>query len=137
MYVCFFILKKIFISNIIELFFPFFFLRPPEENRQTMLEKQIDMALSMNYEKVRDLFNSFDNFHNGTITTNDLRSIIEDLMDYTLKPDEYYQLIKQIPIDENGRIKYKEYLKQVLDRALHLQEQPERSSKYYFFLNLI
>jgi Ca2+-binding EF-hand superfamily protein len=80
----------------------------------------------MNYERVRDLLNRLDISHHETISANEIRSIIEDLIDYTLKPDEYYQLLKQIPMDENGRVKYKEYLKQVLDRALSLQEQPQQ-----------
>ncbi|CAF4595974.1 unnamed protein product [Rotaria sp. Silwood2] len=102
---------------------------PHEETRQTSLERQIDNALSMNYEQVRDLFNRFDNLHNGTINANDLRSIIEDFIEYTLKPDEYYQLLKQIPIDDNGKIKYKEYLKQVLDRTLYLQEEQQQQQQ--------
>lgn len=91
----------------------------------------------MNYERVRDLFNRLDTLKNGTISTNDLRLIIEDFIDYTLKPDEFYHLIKQIPIDENGRVIYKDYLKQVLDRTLILQEQNHRKLLKFivFFLN--
>ncbi len=106
-------------------FFILGFFRPPEETRQSALERQIDSALSMNYERVRDLLNRLDISHSGTISANEIRSIIEDLIDYTLKPDEYYQLLKQIPMDENGRIKYKEYFKQILDRTLHLQEKQQ------------
>ncbi|CAF3658026.1 unnamed protein product [Rotaria sp. Silwood1] len=102
---------------------------PPEETRQTSLERQIDNALSMNYEQVRDLFYRLDNLHNGTINSNELRSIIEDFIEYTLKPDEYYQLLKKIPTDDNGKIKYKEYLKQVLDRTLYLQEQEQQEQQ--------
>lgn len=83
----------------------------------------------MNYERVRDLLNRLDMSHHGTVSANEMRSIIEDLIDYTLKPDEYYQLLKQIPMDEHGRVKYKEYLKQVLDRALHSQEQQQKTSR--------
>ncbi len=101
------------------------FFRPPEETRQGALERQIDSALSMNYERVRDLLNRLDISHSGAISANEIRSIIEDLIDYTLKPDEYYQLLKQIPMDENGRVKYKEYFKQILDRTLHLQEKQQ------------
>jgi len=79
----------------------------------------------MNYERVRDIINRLDISHNGIISANEIRSIIEDLIDYTLKADEYYQLLKRIPMDEHGRVKYKEYLKQVLDRTLHLQEQQQ------------
>jgi Ca2+-binding EF-hand superfamily protein len=81
----------------------------------------------MNYERVRDLINRLDVSHHGRISANEIRSIIEDLINYTLKPDEYYQLLKQIPMDEHGRIIYKEYLKQVLDRTLSLQEQQKPS----------
>ncbi|CAF2140370.1 unnamed protein product [Rotaria magnacalcarata] len=101
---------------------------PAEDTRQTSLEKQIDYALSMNYEQVRDLFYNFDVSNSGTVSANELRSIIEDFINYILKPDEYHQLLKQIPMDENRRVKYKEYLKQVLDRTLHLQEQEQQKS---------
>lgn len=113
-----------------------FLNRPSEENRQASLERQIDFALSMNYEHVRNLFNKIDLSNSGTISTNELRSIVEDLIQYTLKPDEYYQLLKQIPMDENKRIKYKEYLKQVLDRTLYLQEQQNKILKFYFYFIL-
>jgi hypothetical protein len=112
----------------------FEFYRAPEESRQISLERQIDHALSMNYERIRDLLNRLDISHHGTVSANELRSIIEDLIEYTLKPDEYYQLLKQIPMNEHGRVKYKEYLKQVLDRTLYLQEQQQqKSSKYIFY----
>jgi Ca2+-binding EF-hand superfamily protein len=83
----------------------------------------------MNYERVRDLLKHLDTSYHGTVSVNEIRSIIEDLIDYTLKPDEYYQLLKQIPIDEHGRVKYKEYLKQVLDRALSSQEQQQQQQQ--------
>lgn len=107
----------------ISLVFLHLFNRPAEESRQTALERQIDLSLSMNYERVRDLIRRLDSSNHGTISANEMRSIIEDLIDYTLKPDEYYQLLKSIPMNEHGRIKYKEYLKQVLDRTLSRQEQ--------------
>lgn len=97
--------------------------RPAEESRQTALERQIDLTLSMNYERVRDLIRRLDPANNGTISANEIRSIIEDLIEYTLKADEYYQLLHSIPMNEHGRVKYKEYLKQVLDRTLSRQEQ--------------
>ena len=77
----------------------------------------------MNYERVRDLIRRLDPSNSGTISANEIRSIIEDLIEYTLRPDEYYQLLQSIPINEHGRIKYKEYLKQLLDRTLSRQEQ--------------
>jgi Ca2+-binding EF-hand superfamily protein len=86
----------------------------------------------MNYERVRDLLNRLDICHNGRISANEIRSIVEDLIEYPLKADEYYQLLKQIPMDENGRVIYKEYLKEVLDRTLYFQEQQQKSSKYLF-----
>ena len=101
----------------------FYVFRPAEETRQGTLERQIDLTLSRNYERVRDLLNRLDISRSGAVSANELRSIIEDLIDYTLKPDEYYQLLKQIPMDEHGRVKYKEYLNQVLDRSLELQER--------------
>ena len=118
--------------------FLFFFVRPAEETRQTALERQIDLSLSMNYERVRDLIRRLDPSNNGTISANEIRSIIEDLIDYTLRPDEYYQLLQSIPINEHGRVKYKEYLKQVLDRALARQEQqfPKTSRLTHFKFSL-
>lgn len=103
--------------------------RPPEENRQTTLERQIDYCLSMNYERVREQLKRLDTSRHGTVTANEIRSIVEDLINYTLKPDEYYQFLKQIPMDENGRVKYKQFLNQLLDRTLLVQEQQQKSSR--------
>jgi Ca2+-binding EF-hand superfamily protein len=74
-----------------------------------------------------------DNYHNGTINTNDMRSLIEDLLEFPLRPDEYYQLFKQFPIDENGKIKYKDYLKQVMDHTTASQQQQDQKSPVYVF----
>ncbi|UJR11717.1 hypothetical protein I4U23_015898 [Adineta vaga] len=100
-----------------------------DETRQAALERQIDTTLAMNYERVEDLLIRADSCLSGFVTVNTVRSIIEDLIEYTLKPDEYHQLLKKIPIDEYGRVKYRDYLKQILERASHLQEGKQRQSK--------
>ncbi|CAF1342560.1 unnamed protein product [Rotaria magnacalcarata] len=100
-----------------------------EEYRQTSLEKQIDYLLSINYDKIRDELTRLDNLNNGTINTNDMKSLIEDLLEFPLRPDEYYQLIKQFPMDQYGKIKYKDYLKQVLDRTNSSQQQQQQEDK--------
>ena len=83
----------------------------------------------MNYERVREQLKRLDTCRHGTVTANEIRLIVEDLINYTLKPDEYYQFLKQIPMDENGRVKYKQFLNQLLDRTLLVQEQQLKSSR--------
>ena len=100
------------------------------ESRQTSLERQIEMCLAINYERVKSSINRFDRGHSGRISANELRAIIEELLDYTLKPDEYYQLLKGVPQDESGRVKYNEYLKIILDRALIRQEDDQSFHKF-------
>ncbi len=91
----------------------------------------------MNYDRIRDELTRLDNYRNGTINSNDMRSLIEDLLEFPLRPDEYYQLFKQFPIDENGKIKYKDYLKQVMDHTTTAQQQQQqqqpKSPGYVFF----
>jgi Ca2+-binding EF-hand superfamily protein len=87
----------------------------------------------MNYEKVRDQLIRFDNYRSGTVNSNDMRSLIEDLLEFPLRPDEFYQLLKQFPIDQNGKIKYNDYLKQVMERA-SVQQQHRNKSPVYVFL---
>jgi len=55
-----------------------------------------------------------------------MRSLIEDLLEFPLRPDEYYQLFKSFPIDQNGNIKYNDYLKQVMERTNTQQQQQSR-----------
>ncbi len=122
------------------LFYLFFYFksisnlcRHIEETRLVALERQIDYTLALNYERVQDLFNRSDTMNNGLITINAVRTIIEDFIEYTLRPDEYHHLIKKIPMDQYGRVKYKEYLKQIMDRTSNLQEkkqQQQLKSKY-------
>jgi Ca2+-binding EF-hand superfamily protein len=85
----------------------------------------------MNYDRIRDELTRLDNYRNGTINSNDMRSLIEDLLEFPLRPDEYYQLFKQFPIDENGKIKYKDYLKQVMDHTTTAQQQQQPKSPGY------
>ncbi len=113
----------LFISNL------FLCFRTTEETRQTALERQVEYLISMNYERIRDEFIRLDNSHHGTINSNDMRSVIEDLLEFPLRPDEYYQLLKQFPVDENGKILYKHYLKQVLENTNALQQR-QKSSAY-------
>jgi hypothetical protein len=63
-----------------------------------------------------------------------MRSLIEDLLEFTLRPDEYYQLVKQFPMDQNGKIIYNDYLKQVMERtnAQQQQQQTYKSPVYVF-----
>ena len=96
--------------------------RHVEETRQAALERQIDCVVAMNYERVDDFLNRTDGLQSGLVTVNVVRLLIEDLIEYTLKPDEYHQILKKMPLDEYGRVKYREYLKQVLERAAHFQE---------------
>ena len=77
----------------------------------------------MNYDRVKSLFHRLDPSRSGSLSSNDLRTIIEDLLQYTLKADEFYQLLRDTPLDQHGRVLYKEYLKRLLDRALKTQEQ--------------
>ena len=100
-----------------------FFFRVRQETRQSSLERQIDFVLMMNFERVRNLFSRLDKSHRGTISSNQLRAIIEDLLHYILKPDEFYRLMKKVPIDEHGQIQYKKYLKEVHHRTLTFQQE--------------
>ncbi len=84
----------------------------------------------MNYEKVRDQLIRFDNYRSGTVNSNDMRSLIEDLLEFPLRPDEFYQLLKQFPMDQNGKIKYNDYLKQVMERTSAQQQHRNKSPVY-------
>lgn len=111
-----------------------FLNRPPEENRQSSLERQVEYLISQNFERIRDELTRLDNYHNGTVNSNDMRSLIEDLLEFPLRPDEYYQLFKQFPIDQNGKIKYKDYLKQVMDHLNNTQQQQQMKSPMYVII---
>ncbi|CAF1273693.1 unnamed protein product [Rotaria sp. Silwood1] len=41
--------------------------------------------------------------NNGLISKNDMKLFIEDLLEFSLSPDEYYHLYKQFPCDQYGR----------------------------------
>ncbi len=66
--------------------------RSSEETRQSSLERQVEYLISMNYETIRDQLIRLDNCRSGTVNSNDMRSLIEDLLEFPLRPDEYYQL---------------------------------------------
>ncbi len=107
--------------------------RPAEETRQTSLERQVEYLISTNYDRIHDQLTRLDNYHSGTVNSYDMRSLIEDLLEFPLRPDEYYQLFKQFPLDENGKIKYKDYLKQVMDHTTASQQQQDQKSPVYVF----
>ena len=130
------------INQCLLFFFFFFFLvliplncifRSSSETRQTSLGKQIDFVLSIDYDRVKKSLQRYDPSHCGTISGNELRTIIEDLLEYTLKADEFYQLLKRIPLDEHGRVIYQDYFKKVLDRSLAFQKQDQNLAKFSCF----
>ena len=102
--------------------------RATGENRQTALEGQVEYLISTNYESLREQLNRLDPSHHGTMTTNDMRALIEDLLEFPLRPDEFYQLLKRFPIDQNGKVKYKEYFKEVMERSRLQREDQEKSA---------
>ena len=107
------------------------YFRPSEEIRQSPLERQIEYLISMNYERVRDQLIRLDNYRSGTINSNDMRSLIEDLLEFPLRPDEFYQLLKQFPMDQNGKIKYNDYLKQIMERVAQQQHQQQQQQQQH------
>jgi Ca2+-binding EF-hand superfamily protein len=103
--------------------------RPKEDNRQTSLERQVDYLISTNYDRIHEELIRLDNYRKGTVNNNDMRSLIEDLLQFPLRPDEYYQLLKKFPTDQNGKIKYKDYLKEVMDRTTQLQREQAKEDE--------
>ncbi|UJR34858.1 hypothetical protein I4U23_027637 [Adineta vaga] len=108
-----------------------------EEIRQSSLEKQVEYLISLNYDKILDKMRSFDKKQTGTIENNEMRSLIEDLLEFPLRHDEYEELHKHFPKNDYGKINYLIYLKQIKDHchSLHSikeeqeEEQTNRSEK--------
>ncbi|CAF4816073.1 unnamed protein product [Rotaria sp. Silwood1] len=103
-----------------------------QEYNKRSLEGQVKYLLYLNNEKVKDELKRLDKNANGTISKSDMKSFIEDLLQFPLSPDEYYHLYKQFPIDQYGFIIYNDYLKQIMDdRKLNQQEQEEEYEYEY------
>ncbi|CAF5129821.1 unnamed protein product [Rotaria sp. Silwood1] len=80
-----------------------------QEYNKRSLEGQVKYLLYLNNEKVKDELKRLDKNANGTISKSDMKSFIEDLLQFPLSPDEYYHLYKQFPIDQYGFIIYNDF----------------------------
>lgn len=95
----------------------------------------------MHTDEIRDHFNRIDPTHQGLITKQQMKSLIEDLLEFPLGPDEYQSLLKSFPQDSHGNIRYEDYLRLILERfhqrdLLLSQQQLNNNPKYFFFLFL-
>lgn len=81
----------------------------------------------MNYPRVKSMFHRFDPSNKGTVEAKQLRTVVEDLLDFTFKPDEFYAFVKRVPTDDQGLVLYKLYLKQVLDRCIESSNEKDSS----------
>lgn len=70
----------------------------------------------MNTDQIRDHLNVIDPSHQGLITKEQMKSLIEDLLQFPLRPDEYQSLYKAFPQDTYGNIRYEDYLRDILKR---------------------
>ncbi len=103
--------------------FLFILIREKEEIVQSSLEKQIQYLISKKKKEIEEKMIRLDKNKDETITINDMKSIIEDLLEFTLRHDEYFILAKQFPKDQYGNIKYKDYLKQIPNQINFQEEQ--------------
>ena len=111
-------------------------IKEREPNR-TGLEGQIEYLISMNTDQIREQLNRFDRSHTGTITNEQMKSLIEDLLEFPLRPDEYQTLFKSFPVDSHGLILYEDYLREILQRFdqrdFHSNDQISKFDKFVFF----
>lgn len=120
-----------------------FLCRPKEDFVQSSLEKQVEYLISLNYERILEKMKSFDKKQSGTIENGEMKGIIEDLLEFPIRPDEFDQLNKHFPKNPLGKIIYLTYLKQIQERTNSLQTIPEenesshRRSFFSFSLSLL
>jgi len=76
----------------------------------------------------------------GTIELNEMRSIIEDLLEFTLRPDEFFHLAKSFPQDQYRHIFYHKYLDKIRrkSKTISNDKQRHKSALYsqFFISNL-
>ena len=60
-------------------------------------------------QQIRQAFQYFDKDNSGTITAEELRLCLQS-EDQTLTDDDITQLIKEVDLDQDGQIDYKEFL---------------------------
>ncbi|CAF1332292.1 unnamed protein product, partial [Adineta ricciae] len=100
---------------------------PKEDFVQSSMEKQVEYLISLNYERIQEKMKSFDKKQSGTIENNEMKTIIEDLLEFPIRPDEFDQLNKHFPKNPLGKINYLIYLKQIKERTNSLQTIPEEN----------
>jgi Ca2+-binding EF-hand superfamily protein len=105
----------------------FILIRQKEEIVQSSLEKQIEYLISLKKKDIEEKMIRLDRNKDDRITIKDMRSIIEDLLEFPLRHDEYHLLIKQFPQDQYGYIKYKDYLKQIPNQINAEKEEEQKS----------
>lgn len=85
------------------------------ESRPDPLEEQLEYVISENLDRFREQLKRLDKSNTGTIDKHQMKGLIEDFLQFTLRPDEYHQLSKHFPIDQYGFIKYNDYLNLIVE----------------------
>jgi len=91
----------------------------PDPNRITQADLtritlSAPKAPSSGYEKdLVEAFRVFDRDENGLITENDIRVIFTTLGE-TLTLEEVNSLLEQVTVDDNGKVKYTEFVQMIL-----------------------
>ena len=80
----------------------------------------------MNTDEIRDHLNRIDPSHQGLINKQQMKSLIEDLLQFPLRPDEYQSLCKAFPQDIHGNIRYEDYLREILRRFYQRDQQQQQ-----------
>ncbi|GMH76366.1 hypothetical protein TrST_g6558 [Triparma strigata] len=87
------------------------FKRPKSQSSSV---KENPGVLSFRDRKViRDAFNLFDVDGSGTVSREELTSVMETLFGEKVKEEEIKDMIKDVKVDEEGDISYEEFLKRV------------------------
>ena len=66
-----------------------------------------------NEKDLLEAFRVFDRDENGLISENDLRVIFTTLGE-TISTDEANEILEQVAVDDNGKVKYQEFIKLIL-----------------------
>jgi Ca2+-binding EF-hand superfamily protein len=99
-----------------------------DENLHSSLAGQIEYLIAQNCDELEKVFHQLDSAQRGYLSPTQWKAFLEDLLEFPLRADEFDQLNKSFPRDQQGNLKWRDLLQQIDKRKPSLLQDNQQTS---------
>lgn len=83
----------------------------------------MEILIKENFDENLETIEKLDRSNDDKIELHQMRIFIEDLLEFPLRPEEFYSLAKSFPLDKDGKVLYRIYFQQIQKKHFPNQQQ--------------